>query len=199
MFLKMFRSGRIAVKKAAPAVLTLDAGPKPHPFNGLFNQSVQKDYRGRQEFVPFKAGPDKPAKPAAAVAVKPVAKTKSKGDHELQAIRATCAELLANAERLKELTSVPVQKASLPGAPKPPKPTLTLDEEISNLTKLIGSSTNQHEIVSLREQLNAKCAQRDAKEHVAIREGIQKSAQRNELALARGFLIGSAHACRIGV
>ena len=196
MFLKMFKSGRIAVKKAAPAAVTLTELAKPHPFNGLFKQSVQKDYRGRQEFVPFKAGPDAPDKPPKPVAVKPV-KAKPKFTSGLDPkVLADIAALRVNAERLRDETAASVQKAS--GTHTPPKPSRTPKQEIAHLTDLIASSNNEHEVAALREKLAAACAAHDKLEQSNVRKGIEESARAGELSLLRGYLCGSARSCRVG-
>ena len=98
MFLKMFKSGRIAVKKAQPAVLTLDAGPQPHKFSGLFAvQKSQVDYRGRAQSMPtFKMieprTPDKPSKPEAS-APKPV---KVKPSTVMPEVHASLTQMLSH-------------------------------------------------------------------------------------------------------
>lgn len=191
MFLKMFKSGRVKVTKSGPAAVALTDLPRQHPFNGLFAVKAQKTYAGRQAFIADIKTLDKPA----AATPKPV-KAKPRIDTNMVKLRAACAELLVNAERLKEATIV--QKA-LSGAPTPPKPARTPKQEIEHLTHLIATANTEHEISALRQKLDAVCAEHDKQERAAVREGIQKSAQASELTLLRNFLVGSGIECRRGI
>lgn len=201
MFLRMFKADTRSVKKTEqPAALKLDAGAKPHPFTGLFKVQTQKDYRGRQAFIPA----IKTLAPAAAVAVKPVPKAKPKSNRRINTdmvkLRATCAELLATAARWKaEEAETTVQKA-LPGAPrKPDKPARTPKQEIEHLTHLIATSNSEHEIAALRERLAAACAAHDKQERANIKKSVTDQHRANELQMLRGYLTGSAHSTRIGI
>lgn len=215
MFLKMFRSGRLAVKKAAPAAVTLTELPRQHPFNGLFKVKAQKTYAGRQAFIPaIDKTLDKPAA-AAPKPVKPKPSTAMPEIHQsltqmLGQVKNVAGAIEALNVRIAAIEQVKTQvdktlKGLAPvighikGGPSVPEQQTTLKSEIDNLARLISTATNHREIAVLRQQLAVKCESLDNLERAAMRDSVKKSAQAGELSLLRGYLTGSGIACRTGL
>jgi hypothetical protein len=215
MFLKMFKSGRIAVKKAAPAAVTLTELPRQHPFNGLFAVKAQKTYAGRQAFIPAidktldkpAAASPKPVKPKTIEGMPEIHQTLTQMLGQVKDVAGTVEALnvrIAAIEQAKAsvdrtLKSLAPVIGHIKGGPSVPEQQTTLKFEIANLARLISTATNHREIAVLRQQLAVKCEHLDNLERAAAREAVKKSAQAGELSLLRGYLTGSGIACRTGL